>query len=62
MCALTIIHYVLNLLCAMVGHHFVAKYSRVWHPNTQMSEWGGFVKITNGKGMYLYDSRGRGQY
>ena len=30
----------------MVGHHFVAKNSRVWHPNTQMSEWGGFDKIT----------------
>ena len=43
----------------MVGHHFVAKNSRVWHPNTQMSEWGGFDKITNAKGMYLYDSRGR---
>ena len=24
-----------------------------------MSEWGGFDKITNAKGMYLYDSRGR---
>ena len=24
-----------------------------------MSEWSGFDKITNAKGMYLYDSRGR---
>ena len=37
----------------------MAKSSRVWHPNTQMSEWDKFDKITNAKGMYLYDSRGR---
>ena len=43
----------------MLGHQFVVKNSRVWHPNTQMSEWSGFDKITNAKGMYLYDSRGR---
>ena len=27
--------------------------SRVWHPNTQMSEWGSFDKIVRGNGMYL---------
>jgi len=32
--------------------------SSVWHPNTQMSEWGTFDKITNGKGMWLIDSKG----
>ena len=32
--------------------------SSVWHPNTQMSEWGTFDKITNGKGVWLIDSKG----
>ena len=35
----------------MLGHQFVVKNSRVWHPNTQMSEWSGFDKITNAKGI-----------
>ena len=34
----------------MLGHQFVVKNSRVWHPNTQMSEWSGFGKITSRKG------------
>lgn len=29
------------------------KQSRVWHPNTQMSEWSDFDKIVRGDGMYL---------
>ena len=33
---------------------------KVWHPNTQMSEWPQFDRIVHGKGMWLYDSRGRG--
>ena len=33
-------------------------YSSVWHPNTQMSEWTTFPKITSAKGMWLYDSKG----
>lgn len=32
---------------------------RVWHPNTQMSEWGRFDRITSAEGMWLRDSRGR---
>ena len=32
--------------------------SSVWHPNTQMSEWTSFPKITSAKGMWLYDSNG----
>ncbi|MFB5630178.1 MAG: adenosylmethionine--8-amino-7-oxononanoate transaminase [Nitrosopumilaceae archaeon] len=32
--------------------------SLVWHPNTQMQEWGNFDKIVRGKGMWLIDSRG----
>ena len=32
--------------------------SSVWHPNTQMSEWTTFPKITSAKGMWLYDSKG----
>ena len=48
-----------KFIIRMLGHQFVVKNSRVWHPNTQMSEWSGFDKITNAKGMYLYDSRGR---
>ena len=32
--------------------------SSVWHPNTQMSEWATFPKITSAKGMWLYDSKG----
>lgn len=32
----------------------------MWHPNTQMSEWPGFDRIAGGRGMWLYDSRGRG--
>jgi len=32
--------------------------SSVWHPNTQMSEWITFPKITSAKGMWLYDSKG----
>ncbi len=32
--------------------------SSVWHPNTQMSEWGSFDTITNGKGIWLIDSKG----
>lgn len=31
----------------------------VWHPNTQMSEWGGFGTIVRGEGMWLVDSDGR---
>jgi len=30
----------------------------VWHPNTQMSEWGTFDKIIRGQGMWLIDSNG----
>ena len=30
----------------------------VWHPNTQMSEWGKFPEIVSAKGMWLYDSKG----
>ncbi|MDI1495809.1 MAG: Aminotransferase class-III [Cenarchaeum symbiont of Oopsacas minuta] len=37
----------------------MVKNSHVWHPNTQMSEWGKFDKITSAKGMYLIDSNGR---
>ncbi|MDA0756348.1 MAG: adenosylmethionine--8-amino-7-oxononanoate transaminase [Crenarchaeota archaeon] len=33
-------------------------HSSVWHPNTQMSEWNAFPKITSAKGMWLYDSKG----
>lgn len=32
--------------------------SFVWHPNTQMSEWGSFDEIVKGKGMWLIDSKG----
>ena len=32
--------------------------SSVWHPNTQMKEWGSFDNITNAKGMWLMDSNG----
>jgi len=32
--------------------------SSVWHPNTQMSEWGTFDKIIRGQGMWLIDSNG----
>ena len=32
--------------------------SFVWHPNTQMQEWGEFDKIVSGKGMWLIDSKG----
>ena len=32
--------------------------SSVWHPNTQMKEWGSFDKIANAKGMWLIDSKG----
>ena len=32
---------------------------RLWHPNTQMSEWGRFDRIVSGEGMWLRDSRGR---
>ena len=31
----------------------------VWHPNTQMSEWGVFDTIVRGEGMWLVDSKGR---
>ncbi|MGY5144104.1 MAG: adenosylmethionine--8-amino-7-oxononanoate transaminase [Candidatus Nitrosopumilus sp. bin_32a] len=32
--------------------------SFVWHPNTQMKEWGKFTQITHGKGVWLTDSQG----
>ena len=32
--------------------------SSVWHPNTQMREWGSFDKIVKGTGMWLIDSKG----
>lgn len=32
--------------------------SFVWHPYTQMKEWGKFDEIVSGKGMWLYDSHG----
>ncbi|MGY8729960.1 MAG: adenosylmethionine--8-amino-7-oxononanoate transaminase [Nitrosopumilus sp.] len=32
--------------------------SSVWHPNTQMSEWGSFDTISKGKGIWLIDSKG----
>lgn len=32
--------------------------SPVWHPNTQMKEWGSFDSITSAKGMWLTDSAG----
>jgi len=33
--------------------------SYVWHPYTQMREWSHFDTIVKGKGMWLYDSKGR---
>ena len=33
--------------------------SSVWHPNTQMSEWGKFPEIVRGKGVYLIDNDGK---
>ena len=30
----------------------------MWHPNTQMSEWDKFTKITSAKGVWLVDSEG----
>ena len=33
--------------------------SRVWHPNTQMSEWEQFDSISYGDGVWLIDSEGR---
>ena len=41
----------------MLGHQFVVKNSRVWHPNTQMSEWSGFDKITNAKDVFVHGKR-----
>ena len=32
--------------------------SPVWHPNTQMKEWGCFDEIVQAKGMYLIDKNG----
>ena len=32
--------------------------SSVWHPNTQMNEWGSFDTITKAKGIWLIDSKG----
>lgn len=32
--------------------------SNVWHPNTQMSEWGAFDSISRGDGVWLTDSKG----
>ena len=32
--------------------------SSVWHPNTQMKEWGSFDTISRGKGIWLIDSKG----
>jgi len=32
--------------------------SSVWHPNTQMNEWGSFDTIAKGKGIWLIDSKG----
>ncbi len=32
--------------------------SSVWHPNTQMGEWGSFDRIVSAKGMWLTDSSG----
>ena len=37
---------------------FMKNSSSVWHPNTQMSEWGEFPEIVSAKGMWLYDSKG----
>ncbi|PHY09068.1 MAG: adenosylmethionine--8-amino-7-oxononanoate transaminase [Nitrosarchaeum sp.] len=34
------------------------KKSFVWHPNTQMSEWGSFTEIIKAKGMWLTDTSG----
>ena len=33
--------------------------SYVWHPYTQMKEWPHFDSIVKGKGMWLYDSKGK---
>lgn len=33
--------------------------SSVWHPYTQMSEWGSFPEIVRGDGFWLVDSKGR---
>ena len=33
--------------------------SAVWHPNTQMSEWGSFDEIVKAQGMYLIDKKGK---
>ena len=32
--------------------------SKIWHPNTQMSEWKSFPEIVSGKGMFLIDKKG----
>lgn len=37
----------------------MASRSRVWHPNTQMSEWNKFGAIRSAKGVWLTDSRGQ---
>ena len=36
----------------------MSKKSVVWHPNTQMREWGNFSEIVEAKGMYLIDKTG----
>ncbi len=33
--------------------------SHVWHPYTQMSQWNSFDVIVKGRGMWLYDRKGR---
>lgn len=38
------------------------KKSFVWHPNTQMKEWGSFNEIVKSKGMYLIDSDGNNYF
>ncbi|WOV93216.1 MAG: adenosylmethionine--8-amino-7-oxononanoate transaminase [Candidatus Nitrosoabyssus spongiisocia] len=33
--------------------------SKIWHPNTQMTEWNNFPQIVSAKGVYLIDSDGK---
>ena len=57
------------VICRLRFHRLVIKMNQiiiakmkqdsfVWHPNTQMSEWGTFDKIIRGQGMWLIDSNG----
>jgi len=43
----------MNNICAVMKNQ-----NRLWHPNTQMSEWNKFPKIVRGEGMWLIDEDG----